>query len=340
MQTDTVSKEIKEKVKEIEYKVDAIAHHITDKVPTAHRNDTVLNVKGVLLESAKDYDTINYIYVLSKSKRLKGVVSIKELLNADSNQKISEVMQQENLVVAHPHTDQEKVAHTALRHNLKAMPVVDKKNKFIGVVPSDQVLSILDQESEEDLLKFAGYILGSDHPEEESKQPVITSFVHRIPWIIVGLLGGTVTARLISSFSGVLSQNLILASFIPLVAYIASAVSNQTQTVLIRDMATRANIKIYDYFLKQLMISVLIGLSSWLIIFLLSTVLWVQPYTGVIIGFAVFLAVSFSTLLAISIPYSLKKFRMDPVVGSGPFTTVIQDFISIMIYFSVASALI
>lgn len=335
-----IAKEITEKAKKLHIKVDAIGMHATKKVPVADKNDTIGDVKRRLLESTKAFDTINYIYVLSKKGKLKGVLSIREVLRGDVDQKVSKVMQKKDLIVAHPNTDREKVAHIALKNSLKAVPIVDDKNTFLGVVPSDSILSILDQESEEDLLKFAGIILGENHPEEQSNLPVYKSFISRIPWIVFGMVGGTITATLIGNFQSILSQNLILASFIPLVAYVANAVGNQTQMVLIRDLAVRTKIDTSTYWVKQFIISILIAFACWLTIILITSLVWQETYLGVVVGLSIFIAIITATFLAMLIPYTLKKLRFDPAIGSGPFTTVIQDLLSIMIYFTIASMML
>ena len=340
-QGDDIKKEILEKAKEVQYKIDAVAHHVSQKVPTVRKDDTILQLKAMLLENANRFDTINYVYVLSDKKKLKGVASIKEVLSADPSKKISEIMVGEDLITAHPHTDQEKVAHKALKHNLKSIPIVDKNNKFIGVVPSDQILSILDQESKEDLLRFSGYMLDNeDDSRDESKLPVLRSFQHRIPWILFGLFGGLFTAQIISKFDGILTEYVILASFIPLVAYVANAVGVQTQTVFIRDLAVRGNINYYKYSLKQALVAILIAITCWAAILFMAVLSWQESYLGIVVGAAVFSAILMATFFAVLIPYSLNKLKMDPAIGSGPFTTIIQDFLSIVIYLAIATMLL
>ena len=340
LQGDTITKELIDKAKEMRYKIDAVAHHVSQKVPTVKKDDTILEIKSMLFENAKNFETINYIYVLSDKKKLKGVASVKEVLSADPNKKISEIMVSEDLITAHPNTDQEKVAHKALKHSLKSIPIVDKNNKFIGVVPSDQILSILDQESEEDLLRFAGFILDKDDSQNESKLPVFKSFQHRIPWILFGLFGGLFTAQIISKFDGILTEYIILASFIPLVAYVANAVGVQTQTVFIRDLAVRGNIDYGKYSLKQALIAILIAITCWAAILFMAVLSWQESYLGIVVGAAVFSAILMATFFAVFIPLVLTKLKMDPAIGSGPFTTIVQDFLSIVIYLAIASMLL
>jgi magnesium transporter len=246
---------------------------------------------------------------------------------------------EKDLIKVHPHTDQEKAAHMALASGIKAVPVVDEAGYFLGVIPSDGIQSILESETKEDFYRFAG-IVGKQHPDKTQDLSIRRSFARRIPWILIGLFGGLLTAEIIGEFEHVLSKNLLLAGFIPLIAYIANAVGVQTQTVYIRDLATQAKFSTYYYSIRQIITSTLIGLTCWGLIYLLSVFIWHTPYLGFVVGLAVFSAILVATFFAIFIPYILKTLGTDPAIGSGPFSTIIQDLLSIVIYFAIASALL
>jgi magnesium transporter len=332
-------KKIVEKTKNLTFPKGAVIHSMTTKVPVIQKGSTVEQTRQVFLENAKHYNTVNYAYIVNKHNKLQGAISIRELLAARPDALVEETMIN-NLVKAHPRTDKEKAAHLAVKHNIKAVPVVDKYNNFLGVVPNDTILTILDQESEEDLLRLSGIVLGEEHKTEESDLPVRISFIHRIPWIIFGLFGGLFTAKVIGGFEGVLQEHIILASFIPLVAYIANAVGVQTQTLFIRDLSTNRKIMLSSYTLKQIATSLLIGIACWITIIAISAVVWNWVYLGFIVGLAVICAILVATIFALIIPYFLQKMKQDPAIGSGPFTTIIQDLLSIIIYFLIASILL
>jgi magnesium transporter len=169
---------------------------------------------------------------------------------------------------------------------------------------------------------------------------VAHAYAARIPWILIGLFGGLITAKIIGSFEQILSQNIILASFIPLVAYIANAVGTQTQTLYIRDLATRPKFSFLAYSTKQAIISVLIGLSVWITLVFITTLTWGMSSLGMIVGFSLFLAILVASFFALVIPRVLDQFNIDPANGSGPFATIIQDLLSVVIYLSVANLFI
>jgi magnesium transporter len=331
----TLSKKIENKAKTAPYPPSAIAHKINSNIPLAHKNETIEEIRSRLLENIANYNSINYVYVISKRKILHGVFSIKDLFKVDPETKAGKIMKKD-LTKAHLKTNQEKVAHMAVKHSIKAVPVVDDKGKLLGVVTSDSILSILDSEYRKDFLRMTG-IVGKIHYDETSSLPLHTAFIRRVPWIMIGLIGGTVTASTISGFHHVLQKNIVLASFIPLIAYIANAVANQTQTLFIRDLAIASDISFKKYAVKQAAISFLIAISCWLLIFIITSIVWNSPFLGFVVGLAMSAAILTATVLGLIIPQIMEKFDLDPAVGSGPFATVIQDFLSVTIYFTTAS---
>jgi len=310
---------------------------VTTKVPTCHSEHKVEAVKKYILDNAQDLETVNYVYVLSKSNKLKGVISIRELFGSPSGSRIGSLMTKKP-IKAHLDTDKEKIAHLALKNSIKSIPIVDKENNFLGIVPSDDILKILNSEANEDFMRMTGII--PHEAVQEHKLHILKSFFARTPWIILGLFGGILAARIISGFESTLEKEIMLATFIPLVAYIANAVGVQTQTLYIRDLAVSQNVKVIEYGLKQTAISVLIGGTCWAVIAGMSLVSEHFRSLGFIVGFAVFCAIIVATIFSIAIPYLLVRLNKDPAIGSGPFTTIIQDMLSIIIYFMIASAFI
>ncbi len=149
-------------------------------------------------------------------------------------------------------------------------------------------------------------------------------------------MGGLFTAKVIGLYDHILEEEVIFASFIPLVAYVANAVGNQTQTLYIRDLATKPDIKLALYSVKQIVTTFLIGLTSWAAIILITTLFWGSLILGVIVGLAVFIAILVATIFSLIIPTMFERLNIDPATGSGPFTTVIQDLLSVLVYLTIA----
>ena len=335
----STARDIEAIAKTIPLPPNSVGHKISVSIPTIDRDYTIGEVRELLFKNAKDFDTINYIYVLTKSNHISGVISLKELFTNSPNKLVSDVMTK-NVVKARLASDSEKVANRAVKYSLKAIPIVDENETFQGVIASDSIQKILNHEIREDFLRLSGIIPHRDQYKNILDMSIFDAFVHRVPWIIIGLLGGILSAKIISGFEGLLVENVILAAFIPLIAYVANAVGNQTQTLFIRDSVVDSKIPLGKYSTRQLLTSFLIAISVWGAIFFIVAFFWNQTRLAHVIGFSTFIAIMVATIISLVIPIVLIKKDEDPAIGAGPFATIIQDLLSILIYFSIAELLL
>ncbi|MCH8519427.1 MAG: magnesium transporter [Nanoarchaeota archaeon] len=310
---------------------------ISKNIPICYSNEKISDIKKYLFDKIRDYDTIDYIYVLNKDETLEGVISSHEMFSITSDSLIKD-HSIKKIVKAHKHTDPEKIAYLAINNNIKSVPIVNKKNKLIGVVKSETILHILYKENQEDFLYLEG--INPEYVDKIKDLSIWKNFTLRVPWIIVGLIGGLFAAQIIGSFESVLQEELMIAAFIPLVAYIANAVGSQTQTLYIRSLAIHNEVPMLKYSIKQILISFLIAIACWIVIMIISSIIWDSQLLGVIVGLAVFCSIILATVFALLIPFILMKLDKDPAIGSGPFTTIIQDILSVLIYFYIATLLI
>jgi len=319
------------------FPTESAGRKMTKAVPLAYPEESVLNVKKMLFEKIKKIETINYIYVVDKKKKLIGVFSIKEIFRRSGKTKVKEIMQKE-VIKVRPYADQEKVVILALRNNLKSIPVVGKGDEFLGVVPSDIILDVFHSENVEDFLKVAGIHSPLKKISEASSLFLAKA---RIPWLVFGLLGGVLAARIIDFFETPLKTHFILAAFIPLIVYVSGAVGIQTQTLFIRNLVLDSQLKMTKYLLREIKTAFLIALVLGGLLSLLSIFLFNSPYfIGIILGVSLFLAILTTILIGVFIPWVLQKLKKDPAIGAGPFGTIICDVLSLIIYFSVASLML
>lgn len=313
------------------YPKESAGEKVTPRVPVCHAKERIKDVRKKIIKNANDIETFNYVYVLDDDKKLKGIFSIKQLFSGKDDLLAEEAMD-ENFVFAHPYTDQEQVAILAVKNGIKAIPVIKKDGTFLGVVPSDAILNILHQEHTEDILLSAGI-----HKKDGLSTASASSLAKiRLPWLIVGLFGGMIAAQIIAYFESTLSEKIILASFIPLILYISNAVAIQTQTLYIRNLATNTFSQ-RVYFLKELRVSLIIGLTLSLIVFLIFLATSQGILIATILSTSILIAITTSIFMAMTITWILSKIKMDPALGSGPFGTIISDITSLLIYFFVAS---
>lgn len=308
----------------------------TTQIPVVYPELTIGQLIGQIEKNIAHYDTINYVYVVNKKKELVGVFSIKEVFTAPKTARAKDIMKKE-LVVVHPYTDQERVAILAIRHNIKAIPVVDKERKLMGVVDSDTILNILHSEHLEDILHFAGIHKFNDPHHDIMKAPAMVHFQKRMPWLMLGLLGGLVAAGVVGSFETALQAQIVLAAFIPTVVYIADAVGTQTQTIFIRWLALEEKLDFRRYVFREVKIALLMALLLGIVIAAIGSWVW-GTLIGGILGTSVFLGSLVAAAVAIFLPWLFFRLNYDPAIASGPFATIIRDILSLLLYFTIASS--
>lgn len=176
--------------------------------------------------------------------------------------------------------------------------------------------------------------------DDEIHISIFKALKHRLPWLLLGLLGGIFSAQIIEGFEKVLKENLILAAFIPLIVYMADAVGTQTESFIIRDSAMHPRMRMPRYFIKQFLIISVIGivLSGGLFAFGIYEYNSVKMATTLAIS--LFMAIISSVTTGLFVPVIVEKLHIDPANVSGPVATIIQDIVSITIYFIVASKIL
>lgn len=313
----------------------AVERLMIHNIPVIHPTAAIAEIEDLLLKKTKEFETINYIYIVDKDNMLQGVVSVKEIFRSPKIAKVYQLMRKE-LITVHPHTHQETAAILAIKHNLKAIPIVDSENHFLGVLPSDAILNILHEEHVEDLMRFAGVHSFRDPAKNIIKASTWIHIKKRLPWLALGLVGGIVAAGVVSFFEQVIKTQLMLAVFIPLIVYMADAVGTQTETIYIRSLALEHNLNTFKYILREIKIGLSIGIILGFTISLVSY-WWVgSVIIGVILGLSIFITNLVAVMVAMFLPWLFSKFKLDPAFASGPFATVIQDILSLVVYFAVA----
>lgn len=286
--------------------------------------------------AGQSYDCASHLVVCDDEERLLGLLRIEDLLCAAAESPLAELMDRQTPVVA-PGVDQEVAAWRAVRNRESALAVVDAEGRFVGLIPPHQLLAVLLAEHEEDLSRLGGFTRTREAARQVSEEPVRRSFAQRLPWLLVGLAGALLATDLVAAFEAQLQGMLMLAFFVPGLVYLADAVGTQTETVIVRGLSVGARMR------SMLRRELLVGLAMGLVLALIATPLvwwrWGDAWVALILGLSVLAACATATLSAMTLPWALDRLGLDPAFGSGPLATVIQDLLSILIYFAIASAL-
>lgn len=320
------------------YKIDSAGSLMVQEVPIIYGDQTIGDAEKMLFKKASDVLTINYIHVIDSAGHLIGIFSIREIFRLPEETIINKMCNKEIISVL-PETDKEQVVMLALKNNLKSIPVVSKDNIFLGVIPNDTIMKTLYEEMNEDIMHISG-ISQEKSTDTEKSLPIIKTTKRRLPWLIVGMMGGVLAAGIVDSFEEMLSNYIILTAFIPLIVYMSGASCSQMQAFIIRDLASNPKLKFSQYLFKQAGATILIGILTSILLYIVSLGLYGEPTISFVLAIALLFATTSSLLTGTIIPFLFARLKLDPADASGPIGTIIQDTISVSVYLSVASWLL
>lgn len=310
------------------------AEHASRDVPLSAPQQTAEELRRTL--PGRRYETASHLVVVD-GERFLGLIRLEDLLAAPAEATAASLMDAEAPVVA-PGIDQEVAAWRAVKRGESALCVVDAGGRFAGLIPPHRLLAVLLAEHEEDLSRLGGFLRSTSVVRASTDEPVPRRLRHRVPWLLVGLTGAMLSADIVGRFESRLQDMVMLAFFIPAVVYLADAVGTQTETVVVRGLSV--GVQVGQIMLREAATGVVIGLVIGLIAAPLVLWRWGNADLALGVGLALFGACSVATLVAMLLPAALDRFGIDPAFGSGPLATVIQDLLSIVIYFAVVSAVI
>jgi len=319
----------------LEHPPESAGRILTARIPVVPLETTIADVERLLIQKHSYFDSINYIYVVDRQGLLCGVLSIKSIFRVPKVTRVKDVMVTD-VISVRAAVDQERVALLALKYNLKAIPVVDKDDRLVGVITSDTILSTLQHESKEDLLLRAGVQRFDRDAVDPLSASVFTHVKKRLPWLLFGLLGGTLGAAIISSFEEALAAELLLAAFIPTLVYIADAVGTQSEMLFVQASAREERVSLRKYLKRELQVSSILALTLACALSGAAFFWFKSGALAITVGAALLLAVLAASMFAVILPWVLIRLRRDPAVASGPFVTILSDLLTIIVYFSVA----
>lgn len=317
---------------------DAVIAQITKRFLSFGEEETAGEIKKLIANKAKEFDVIDYAYVINNGKFLHGVASLKDILQARDDVQLKKIMRRKPVTV-YPHTDQERIVYLVLKHRLKCIPVVDNENRLIGVVPYDAIVKIFHHEFREDILKSGG-IHHHIKEIEDITTPVSRLVRARTPSLVLGLIGGLVAAYIVNGFENILSSYFVLASFIPVIIYLSDAIGTQSQTLIVRMIALEPEFSVRRYLAREVKVGGILGIIFASLLFAAASIGWGLSQAGAIIGLSILISIVFQAVISTYLSILLAKFSVDPAVTSGPLTTIISDITTLTMYFGLASVLL
>lgn len=313
---------------------------MTSEYVALKKHMTVEGALQYIRKNAVDKETVYTCYVTSGQRQLEGVVTLKELVLADSDTVIADIM--DTHVIRCVTTDeQEDVARMFTDYDLLALPVVDHEERIVGIITVDDAVDVIEEEATEDIEKM-GAITPSEKPY--LKTSVFETWKNRIPWLLLLLISAVFTGSIISHYEDALSKAVILTSFIPMLMGTGGNSGSQASVTVIRSMSLN-DIEFRDFFRvvwKELLVSLLCGIT-------LAVVTFFEVYlmndTGditipIVVALAMLVTVVIAKIIGCMLPMLADKVGLDPAVMASPLITTLVDAVSLIVFFKIACMMI
>ena len=286
-------------------------------------------------KQAEDMDEIYYVYVIDDDERLKGVLPLQRLITNPSVSKIKHVMKKEPISVRESDSIEE-VAETIEKYDLVALPVVDSIGRLVGRITIDDVMDEVREQHERD------YQLASGISQDvETSDNVFTQTAARLPWLLIGMIGGLANSVILGGFEGNLASNPKMALFIPLIGGTGGNVGIQSSAIVVQGLANNSlkQDNILPQILKEGIVSLINASIISLVVFIYNFFMLGDKGITASVSLSLFAVVMFASIFGTLVPMTLDRLKIDPALATGPFITLTNDIIGMMIYMFISSAL-
>lgn len=315
----------------LEYDEDSAGGLMAKEYISANINWTVKEALTNLREQAQEISYVYTIYVVNDSNKLIGTLSLKSFLYAEDNTKIIDLYIPDPKSVS-VETPAEEVAKIMQKYDLVAIPVINAAKTLLGRITIDDVVDVMQEEAEKD------YQMASGLSEKvESRDSVWLLTRARLPWLLVGLVGGILGSLVIGSFEEELMLFPTMAFFIPLIAAMGGNVGVQSSAIIVQGLAN--NSLSYDStfqkVLKEVMVALINGLVLATLIFGYTLLLDNGVKLALTVSMALFAVIIFAGVFGTLVPLMLHKYKIDPALATGPFITTTNDIIGLLLYFTI-----
>ena len=324
----------------LQYPEDSAGSIMTTEYMSLKEDMTVKEAFERIRRIGADKEDIYTCYVITETRKLIGLVTVRELLLSGGTERIGDLMET-NILYVNTLDDQELVAKQFDKYNFRTFPVVDQERRLVGIITVDDIVDVIEQETTEDMEKMAA-VLPSD--DEYLKMSVLELAKNRIPWLCVLMISGTLSAFVVEQYQTLLSSVVILSSFMTIITGTGGNAGSQASAMIIRGMALgeiqlRDTMKVVSKeFCVGLICGAILGLVN------MARMTFLSRGTDVVVDLTVSISMAAAVILAKTIgcllPILAKAVRLDPAMMAGPLISTVVDAIALVMYFSIATALI
>lgn len=318
----------------LSYDEDSAGGLMAKELIKVNKNWELVNCMREMRKQAAEVDEIYYVYVVDNDDVLLGTVSLKRMLLARPNVKIKNIYNA-NLISVKADTPSEEVAKIMEKYNLVALPVVDVIGRLLGRITIDDVVDVIKEEAERDYQMISGIT-----EDVEPSDDVFLLTRARIPWLMIGLVGGILGAQVMGQFEEQISNIPKMAYFIPLIAAMAGNVGVQSSSIVVQGLANKSiNLdSTLKKLMKELSVAAIIATIFSTLIFFINYFTDNTLQLTIMVSVSLFTVMMFASIFGAFIPMILNRFKVDPAVATGPFITTMNDVFGIIMYFMISRA--
>ena len=318
----------------LNYDEDTAGGLMAKELIQVNSNWSVMRCVKEMRKQAEDLDFVYTIYVVDDNNILLGTLSLKKLLLTDSKAVISEIMK-EDIIKVDANLSQEEVAYTMNKYDLIVLPVVNDKDQLLGRITGDDVMDVMKEEAEKDYQMASG--ISEDVESSDSVWEITRA---RLPWLLIGMVGGLFGAKVIGIFD--IEKNYEMAFFIPLIAAMGGNVGVQSAAIVVQSLASGTTTlgNISQRLIKELGVALVNGIICSTIILCSSYLLGYGFDLSLTVSIALLSVIIFAALFGTFIPLTLNKYKIDPALATGPFITTVNDVLGLFIYFLIGQLIL
>lgn len=294
-----------------------------------NQNWDMLKCVKEMRKQAREIENVYTIYAVDDYNKLLGTLSLKRLLLASSEKKVKDIYHKDVIYVKAAESSEE-VANIMKKYDLVVLPVIDELGRLIGRITIDDVVDVIKDEADKDYQMASGF-----SEKVESSDKVLVSTRARLPWLIVGLIGGIMGARVIGAYETQLQIYPEMAFFIPLIAAMAGNVGVQSSAIIVQGLANNS-LKMQGLATrvgKELLIGLINGLVCSLLILAYNLIFSDSLNLSYTVSIALLSVILFAAVFGTVIPLLLNRFKVDPALATGPFITTMNDIVGLFLYF-------
>ncbi|MCC9042047.1 magnesium transporter [Myroides sp. M-43] len=320
----------------LRYDEDTAGGLMAKEFVSVNENWSILTCVKEMRKQAENVSRVHSIYVLDDDGRLKGRLSLKDLLTSSTTTHISEVYIR-NVDYVKVDTKDVEVARIMQKYDLEAIPVVDEMGRLVGRITIDDIVDVIKEEADKDYQLAAGI-----SQDVEANDSILMLTRARLPWLVLAMIGGFVAVNVSRSFEGAMEKFGVLFFFTPLIAAMAGNVGVQSSAIIVQGLANNTITgSIWKRLGKEVTLSLLNGFLLAILMMLGSHfLLGVDYIIGITVSIALISVIIIASLIGTFVPILLNKYGIDPALATGPFITTSNDIFGILIYFSIAKVIL